>query len=266
MQGRCEHWTRVPFRTFADKTPSIARIAVSLVLSGAIFLPGPLMQTVSQQHAAVAAQSRESHEAARKERRIAVSNALAAITQAKAVAVQAQAKVDVAPLSDDIEALSHHSQLEVDKVRDLTDQTQTATKAVSATVAAVDAAAAARAAAAAAQAAAQAAAVLAAANTPDGARAAARSIEAATYGWGDDQFQCLNSLWTKESGWSYTARNAGSGAGGIPQSLPASKMATAGADWATNAATQIKWGLGYIARSYGTPCSAWAHSQAMNWY
>jgi hypothetical protein len=104
------------------------------------------------------------------------------------------------------------------------------------------------------------------ANTPDGARATARTMMAQKYGWGDGEFQCLSSLWQKESGWSYTAYNPGGGATGIPQALPGSKMASAGSDWQTNAATQIRWGLDYIARSYGTPCSAWSHSQAMNWY
>lgn len=77
---------------------------------------------------------------------------------------------------------------------------------------------------------------------------------------------CLSSLWMKESGWKSSALNASSGAYGIPQSLPGSKMASAGADWQTNPATQIKWGLGYIKGSYGSPCGAWAHSQATNWY
>src|SRR5215470_7125921 len=69
-------------------------------------------------------------------------------------------------------------------------------------------------------------------------------------------FGCLVSLWDRESGWRVNAENA-SGAYGIPQALPGSKMATAGADWATNPATQIKWGLGYIKSVYGTPCDAW---------
>ncbi|WP_433862353.1 hypothetical protein [Streptomyces sp. L7] len=89
---------------------------------------------------------------------------------------------------------------------------------------------------------------------------------ASSYGWGADQFQCLDSLWSKESGWNYQASNGSSGATGIPQALPGSKMATFGSDWATNATTQIKWGLSYIKGSYGTPCNAWSHSQAMNWY
>lgn len=84
-------------------------------------------------------------------------------------------------------------------------------------------------------------------------------------GWGSDQFGCLVSLWNKESGWSTNAANP-SGAYGIPQALPGSKMASAGGDWQTSASTQIAWGLGYIASVYGTPCSAWAHSQATNWY
>lgn len=87
-----------------------------------------------------------------------------------------------------------------------------------------------------------------------------------SYGWGQDQFGCLDSLWQKESGWNPSATNPSSGAYGIPQSLPASKMASAGADWQTNPATQISWGLTYISGRYGSPCSAWAHSQANNWY
>jgi uncharacterized protein YabE (DUF348 family) len=87
----------------------------------------------------------------------------------------------------------------------------------------------------------------------------------AARGWGSGQFSCLVSLWNKESGWRTNAYNP-SGAYGIPQALPGSKMASAGADWQTSARTQISWGLGYIAGVYGTPCSAWAHSQATNWY
>lgn len=87
-----------------------------------------------------------------------------------------------------------------------------------------------------------------------------------SYGWSSGQMSCLVSLWTKESGWNPSANNPSSGAYGIPQSLPGSKMASAGADWRTNPATQIKWGLGYIKSSYGSPCGAWAHSQATNWY
>jgi len=81
----------------------------------------------------------------------------------------------------------------------------------------------------------------------------------------DGQFSCLNSLWNKESGWRVSAANP-SGAFGIPQALPGSKMSSAGADWRTNPATQIRWGLDYIAGRYGNPCAAWSHSQAVNWY
>ncbi len=96
-------------------------------------------------------------------------------------------------------------------------------------------------------------------------RSIARSM-LASYGWGQGQFSCLDSLWTKESSWQIGATNPSSGAYGIPQSLPASKMASAGSDWRTNPATQIRWGLGYIQASYGSPCGAWAHSVATNWY
>ncbi|KRC62734.1 hypothetical protein ASE14_02640 [Agromyces sp. Root81] len=88
----------------------------------------------------------------------------------------------------------------------------------------------------------------------------------ARYGWGAGEYQCLVKLWTRESSWRADAYNASSGAYGIPQSLPGSKMASAGADWRTNAATQIEWGLSYIADRYGSPCGAWAHSERFNWY
>jgi len=96
-------------------------------------------------------------------------------------------------------------------------------------------------------------------------RSVARELVAAR-GWGAGQFSCLDSLWTKESGWKLHADNPTSSAFGIPQALPGSKMASAGSDWRTNPVTQIRWGLGYIAGSYGTPCAAWAHSRAYNWY
>jgi len=88
----------------------------------------------------------------------------------------------------------------------------------------------------------------------------------ASYGWGMDQWSCLDSLWQRESNWNPHAANPSSGAYGIPQSLPGSKMASAGADWATNPATQITWGLGYIQGRYGSPCGAWSHSQSVGWY
>lgn len=85
-------------------------------------------------------------------------------------------------------------------------------------------------------------------------------------GWDQQQFACLDSLWTRESNWRSNAANTSTGAYGIPQALPGSKMASAGADWQTNAATQITWGLGYIAGRYGTPCDAWASFQSKGWY
>lgn len=90
--------------------------------------------------------------------------------------------------------------------------------------------------------------------------------QVAARGWGADQFSCLDRLWTKESNWNPSAQNRSSGAYGIPQALPGSKMGTVAADWRTNPATQITWGLNYIEGRYGTPCGAWAHSQAVNWY
>jgi len=87
-----------------------------------------------------------------------------------------------------------------------------------------------------------------------------------TFGWSSSQFSCLDPLWAHESGWSVTAYNAGSGAYGIPQALPGSRMASAGPDWQSNAATQIRWGLEYIKSTYGSPCAAWDHEQATGWY
>ena len=87
-----------------------------------------------------------------------------------------------------------------------------------------------------------------------------------SYGWSSSQFSCLVSLWNQESGWNVTASNPSSGAYGIPQALPGSKMASAGADWQTDAATQIRWGLGYIKADYGSPCGAWSHEEADGWY
>ena len=86
------------------------------------------------------------------------------------------------------------------------------------------------------------------------------------FGWGLDQFSCLEPLWEKESGWNTSAANPSSSAYGIPQALPGSKMASAGEDWETNPAPQIKWGLGYINDRYGSPCGAWGHSQSSGWY
>ena len=86
------------------------------------------------------------------------------------------------------------------------------------------------------------------------------------FGLAADQWQYLDALWQRESGWNHLAENASSGAYGIPQSLPGSKMADVAPDWRTNAETQITWGLAYIAARYGDPQGAWGHSQRVGWY
>lgn len=93
-------------------------------------------------------------------------------------------------------------------------------------------------------------------------------LQAAAYGWTGQEFADLDTLWTGESGWRWNATNPSSGAYGIPQALPASKMASAGADWKTNATTQIKWGLQYIKETYGSPSKALAawKSRSPHWY
>lgn len=90
---------------------------------------------------------------------------------------------------------------------------------------------------------------------------------ATSAGWGSDpEWTCLDDLWTRESGWRMVWNYSGSGAYGIPQALPAAKMAAAGPDYMTDPATQIRWGLGYIKSVYGTPCGAWSHEQSIGWY
>jgi hypothetical protein len=104
------------------------------------------------------------------------------------------------------------------------------------------------------------------ARTPDGAREVAKVLMADKYGWGDKQYWCLDGLWTKESKWNYRASNKRSGAHGIPQALPATKMESVGTDWRTNPVTQISWGLRYIESRYETPCGAFAKFKRANWY
>jgi hypothetical protein len=87
-----------------------------------------------------------------------------------------------------------------------------------------------------------------------------------SHGWSSSEMSCLVPLWAGESGWRVNAENTSSGAYGIPQALPGSKMATTGADWRTNAVTQIQWGLGYIQERYGSPCGAWGFKQGNGWY
>jgi hypothetical protein len=245
-----------------------------LLIAGAIAAAGLIVGTGFTVQAALATQARVDATASLNEtsglrhEQLGAYSAIAAartldtaadtITTANATLAAVGGKVDASGLAASVASLGDYQSLPIDSVVDLTRETRTELAKAAAAAAEFDLVQA--------EQAAVAAAALAQANTPDGARATARDLAASRYGWGEAQFQCLNQLWQKESGWSYTAYNASSGATGIPQSLPGSKMATAGSDWQTNAATQISWGLDYIQRGYGTPCSAWSHSQSMNWY
>ena len=104
------------------------------------------------------------------------------------------------------------------------------------------------------------------ARTPVGAKKVARSILMDEYGFSEKEYKCLNQLWTKESNWNYKSRNKKSGAHGIPQALPASKMNVVSTDWRTNPVTQIRWGLRYISIRYETPCKALSKHKRSNWY
>ena len=86
------------------------------------------------------------------------------------------------------------------------------------------------------------------------------------YLWSESDYQALVNLWGRESNWNANAHNKNSGAHGIPQSLPASKMSSEGSDYYTNGYTQIRWGLKYIKERYGSPSKAWKHFQNKNWY
>lgn len=97
-------------------------------------------------------------------------------------------------------------------------------------------------------------------------QAYAKNLCINTYGWTENDFNCLVKLWERESNWNPNAHNKSSGAHGICQALPASKMASEGSDYMTNYKTQIRWGLKYIKNRYGTPANAWAHSQQKGWY
>ena len=102
------------------------------------------------------------------------------------------------------------------------------------------------------------------ATSPTGARSLGRQL-AADHGWSAAQFTCLDSLWTNESGWQIHAQNS-SGAYGIPQALPGTRMSTAGSNWRNSAETQIRWGLDYIDARYGSPCGAYQHWRSHRWY
>ena len=99
-----------------------------------------------------------------------------------------------------------------------------------------------------------------------GAKYVTKLIMSSDYSWGADQYTCLNRLWTKESHWNYQAHNYRSGAHGIAQALPASKMEIIASDWRTNPVTQIRWGLRYIDIRYETPCKAWAKFKRSRYY
>jgi len=104
------------------------------------------------------------------------------------------------------------------------------------------------------------------AREPHGAKLVAKAIISEKYQWGEAQYACLNKLWTKESHWNYKARNKVSGAHGIAQALPATKMEIVGTDWRTNPVTQISWGLKYINERYESPCKAWSKFKRSRWY
>ncbi len=252
-------------------TPAVAAMnpAAAAVTAPVLVGTEPLSQITEDATAAVA----EAKEA------IAAADALGAEVVASGLDVGATRSVDTSDLEEDIDKLAERdvtpvlvvgvqadeAAAETAKVVSSTETLRGALTAAQEKQAAEEAARVAAEQAAQAAAAQQAAAALAASNTVEGAKASAREQMSSRYGWGDGQFSCLESLWNKESGWNYQAYNP-SGATGIPQALPGGKMASAGADWQTSAATQIAWGLGYISSVYGTPCSAWSHSQAMNWY
>lgn len=102
--------------------------------------------------------------------------------------------------------------------------------------------------------------------TPEWAKRWAKAYMAEHHGWRGSEYQALVALWQRESEWNFRSENPSSGAYGIPQSLPGSKMASVAPDWRTNPRTQIRWGLKYIQSTYGSPSAALAHSDAHNWY
>lgn len=263
-------------------------LTVGVVSAPAAGAENPAVAAVADLSAAAAATGAQPLREITDDASEAFAEASDAVAQAEALTAEVAASdldlgdavvtIDTSELQGDVDSLADRALVPALLLEDLTADTVADTRAVAALTTdlqatftaaqekkdAAEAAAAAKKAAA--EKAAAAAAALASANTVEGAKATAQEMASSRYGWGSDQFSCLNSLWTKESGWNYQAYNADGGATGIPQALPGSKMASAGSDWQTNAATQIAWGLEYIAGSYGSPCSAWSHSQAMNWY
>ncbi|MCP2371661.1 hypothetical protein BJ978_002337 [Agromyces terreus] len=197
----------------------------------------------------------------------------------------AKGKADATALATSVAALDSYELLSPRKVFELVDQAKTQTGQVTKAVAEADRIAAEKKAKAEAEAKAKAEAEAAAREAaesdsgsdsggvaapsapanPSAAQAIARDMMSSRYGWGADQFGCLVELWNRESGWNVYASNP-SGAYGIPQALPGSKMSSAGADWASNPATQISWGLGYIADRYGSACGAYNTALSQGWY
>ena len=104
------------------------------------------------------------------------------------------------------------------------------------------------------------------ARTPTGARIVASKLNSITYRWSDGQLSCLTTLWLRESHWNFKSKNSRSGAYGIPQANPGSKMSSAGSDWRSNPITQLKWGMSYVNARYGNPCRALAKSKSFGWY
>jgi hypothetical protein len=263
---------RTSFRALADKTSrgkrTVIIAAAAVVAVTAVVTPVVVQNAYAEPAktgAMASAVSEGSSISAATVQHEAAQTSFDTLALAQMTREKVQGRADLTELDAAIRDLQNNYSPDTATLTRLTDAANKAMDDTDKAAMAHDAAVAEAAAAAAAQAQA-AAAALAAANTPDGARAVAQSMMAGRYGWGADQFQCLNSLWSRESGWNYQSYNAGSGATGIPQALPGSKMASAGSDWATNAATQISWGLSYIAGSYGTPCGAWSHSQSSGWY
>ena len=285
------HFTALPFST---ATKIITLVAAGLVgvaaLVALLFISPATTDQSAAEDQAVSADETEAVDTTEAHR-----EAEATIDTAHAVLASAATKVDTTALEASVSQLAEYKTLSLDRMVELTDHTRStaqqtadalaeaeaaqaaadeaaaaeaaAAEAAAAEAAAAEAAAAEAAAAEAAAAEAAAAAAAAAAdNSPNGARAIAADLAASQYGWGADQFACLDKLWTKESNWRVNADNPTSSAYGIPQALPGKKMASAGADWQTSARTQVTWGLGYIKSVYGTPCSAWSHSVANNWY
>lgn len=238
------------------------RTRPSILIAGAAIALGALLGTgATVQAAAEEAQQRAAAEMVEtqeqrieqeraeelQQKKAAQAKAAQVLAAATPVLAAAEGKTDASALARSVTWLSQHATVAPAAVTTLAAQVEQTIPAVQVAVAEAER-------------------IIAERATPAGAQAYASELMGQRYGWGADQASCLVSLWQKESNWRWDAVNASSGATGIPQSLPGSKMASHGADWQTNPATQISWGLDYIQRAYGTPCGAWAKSQAVGWY